>query len=137
MAAGFFDPSKMSAARALLMAEQAYARCYEKQLCLAQLDSQGAATALLSCAVNEGLHQAVVLFQKALLAAGARIVADGAMGPGTVAAANALPPQKIVNGYADLQIVFYEDDARENPSQACFLRGWLNRVQQWRTVCLA
>lgn len=117
---GFFEES-MSAEEALPIAEQTYEESYEKPLCLDSITSQPLANALLSFAVNEGNHQAVVLLQRA-----ARVAEDGEMGPQTLAAVNANPT--VLGTYCDFEANFYEQLVRAQPSQKDNLKGWLNRV---------
>lgn len=122
LVAGFFEES-MDAEDALALAEETYEEDYSGPLCLDLIHSQPLANALLSFAVNEGNHQAVVLLQRA-----ARVAEDGLMGPQTVAAVNAADPSALLNAYCDLEDNFYEQLVRSQPSQLPNRQGWLNRV---------
>lgn len=125
---GFFEES-MSAAEALPIAELTYEKDYTGPLCLATINSQSIATALLSFSVNEGTHEAVVILQRAL-----GVGVDGQMGPQTVAAINAADPSKLLNAYCDLEVNFYNQLARTQPGQQVNLAGWLSRVAQDRAL---
>lgn len=133
VAAGFYDES-MSADKALPIAEETYEKGYEGPLFLAQIKSQGVATALLSFAVNEGNHQAITLLQRALLVCGQVVGLDGVMGPKTVAAVNAADPAKLLDLYCDLEANFYKHLVSVRPDQQVNLAGWLNRVAQDRAL---
>ena len=80
--AGFYEAS-MDAQTALPIAQQAYETAYASPLCLMQINSQAIANALLSFAVNCGTFSATEILQQVCGA-----IADGCMGPNTVAAVN-------------------------------------------------
>lgn len=131
--AGFFEEST-PAATALGIAETTYEADYTGPLCLAQIKSQSIATALLSFAVNEGTHEAVVMLQRSLGICGQRVTEDGQMGAQTVAAVNAADPAKLLGVYCDLEVGFYTQVARTQLNQSGYLQGWLNRVTQDRAL---
>lgn len=126
---GFFSPA-MPAAAALPLAERAYEVCYTGPLFLDQIRSQAVANALLSFAVNEGNHQAILLLQKAAIGGGAPLSPDGRLGPATVAAVNAANPAALLARYGELEADFYRRLAASDPSQQANLNGWLNREKQ-------
>ena len=78
---------------------------------------------VFDCAVNSGVHQAVLTLQRAL-----GIVADGSFGPVTLAAALACHPSTVAVAYLDLRDEFYKDLATAKPALHQFLRGWLDRI---------
>lgn len=135
--AGFYNPTQVPQAQALQMAEQTYATEYGTPLMLAQINDQGLATALLSFAVNDSQHQAVVLLQQAVNACGGSLKTDGAMGPATLAAVNAADPRQLVSQLCNQQNAYYQSIVAKNPSQQVFLKGWQNRVANVMTVCNA
>lgn len=52
---------------------------------------------------------------------------DGSVGPKTVAALNALSPREFSAAFFAVKMKRYAEICNRNPSQAKFLRGWLNR----------
>lgn len=113
---------------ALAIAEQVYADEYAAKLCLDGIESQEIANRLLSFAVNEGPHEAVVLAQRACQALACAIVDDGLMGPATVAAVNSLDPDKWVRANRALQEAFYRHLVATQPNLMPYLHGLLGRA---------
>lgn len=70
-------------------------------------------------AVNTGPGSAAKRLQKA-----ADVTADGAIGPGTLAAVHAMPVGALIDALATLRSAYYES----LPTFDRFGRGWLNRV---------
>lgn len=81
--------------------------------------------------VNHGVIGAAYTLQAAL-----RVSQDGIIGPVTLAAiasaAQANRTGVIVARYLTLRDQWYRADVAQNPSQAVFLEGWLNRVDNLR-----
>jgi len=127
VAAGFYDAS-MDAASALTMAENAYQTAYAFPLRLAQINAQTVANALLSFAVNLGTFEAVETLQQVCGA-----LADGCMGPNTIAAVNKQDPAILLAAYCAIQANHYRGIVAANPTQAKFLDGWLARVNAAQT----
>jgi lysozyme family protein len=122
VSAGFYDVT-MDTATALPLAKTAYQTAYATSLRLAQINAQTVANALLSFAVNLGTFEAVETLQQVCGA-----VADGCMGPNTVAAVNKQDPATLLAAYCAIQANHYRGIVAANPTQAKFLQGWLNRV---------
>jgi lysozyme family protein len=77
--------------------------------------------------VNAGPKQAALFLQRAL-----KVTPDGAIGPKTIAAINALGPQEMQNIlfiYMDNRINFYIDIVIKDNTQLVFLKGWLQRCR--------
>lgn len=116
---GFFD--SMGRDQALAIAEKVLTGQYAQILLLAQIASQGIATALLSMAVVEGNFEAVKLLQ---LSVGAN--PDGGMGPQTMAKVNSFPD--VMTQYGMFQRAYFQRLAANDPTQLKFVHGWLNRM---------
>jgi lysozyme family protein len=77
--------------------------------------------------VNAGPKQAALFLQRSL-----NVVADGVIGPKTLAAINAIPQDKILSliySYIDQRSDFYIDIVSREISQIMFLKGWLIRIR--------
>jgi lysozyme family protein len=70
-------------------------------------------------AVNCGVGEAIKILQRA-----AGVKDDGIIGPLTIQAARYIS----LNAYAEQRINYYAGIVIKDPSQARFLKGWLNRV---------
>jgi lysozyme family protein len=81
---------------------------------------------LFDSAVNHGPRNAAKMLQRALW-----VTDDGIIGPGTKSAPMPSVPEV---GYAMLTLrrVFYATISASDPTQAVFLKGWLNRVDRLR-----
>ena len=90
---------------------------------------QRVAYTLYSFATNRSSRlRPTTAIKLAQLVAGA--TPDGAMGPKTVAAINAMQPELFVARYALARLARYEQIVRRNRSQGRFLLGWLSRTLQ-------
>lgn len=74
--------------------------------------------------VNAGTN-ATVLLQRILNGMGAHVAADGAIGPASIQALNALPQADVYRKYKQARINYYQSLGNRFPQ---FLQGWLNRV---------
>lgn len=83
---------------------------------------------VFNTAVNAGNSRAFKLLQQAANACGANIAVDGAIGPKTITAVNALDGQKVLAAYRVEQANFYKAIVQRDPSQSVFLKGWLARA---------
>lgn len=101
--------------------------------------SFGVALTLYDAAVNCGCAQSVRLAQRGYNACvgpnGVRLAVDGKAGPLTRAALSAHATPAVLTAMLDARQRFYEELAASKPSQAVFLNGWTNRVNDLR-ACL-
>ena len=97
------------------------------------------ACVLYDAAVNCGPRQAVVLAQRGYNRCvgpyGVKLEVDGLLGPHTRAAL-AADTDTIVRAMLKERRAFYRQLASDKPSQAVFLKGWLNRVDALETALL-
>lgn len=80
-------------------------------------------------AVNSGPELAVRTLQRAL-----GVPPDGVVGPVTAARISSCDPKGVAARFLDLREQFYEVLVDRDPSQACFLKGWLSRAQGLRQI---
>jgi lysozyme family protein len=93
---------------------------------------------LCDFAINSGINTAAKSFQEvinSLLPVGTTtLIADGKIGPLTIAAANKLN-QKVLNDALLLKRAnFYKKIVENNPSQNVFLTGWLTRLTSFVSI---
>ncbi len=86
------------------------------------ISSQVIACSIFNFHVNTG-RPARVLAQVV-----AGVTPDGSFGPRTVAALNAMDPEKFVMAYALAKIARYRDIVTRDRTQIKFLLGWINRT---------
>ena len=93
----------------------------------------GVANAVFDSGVNSGNARGVTWLQRAIcgLSGAGAVAVVGIAGPLTTAAANNLPPDKIIDGLLDLRLAF--DHACHNPRTGAALwpvfgAGWSDRV---------
>lgn len=93
---------------------------------------------LCDFAINSGVNTAAKSFQQiinSLLPVGTiTLVADGKIGPLTIAAANKLNQQKLNNALLEYRKKFYQNIVDNNPTQKQFLKGWLNRLTDFTFI---
>ena len=82
-------------------------------------------------AVNAGTGRSVKTLQQAI-----GCVADGVIGPRTMAAINDANPKDLIAKFSDARSDFYQGIVTRKPDQARFIKGWLNRVEESRKLAL-
>lgn len=82
-------------------------------------------------AVNAGTGRSVKTLQQAI-----GCVADGVIGPKTMAAINDANPKDLITKFSDARADFYQGIVARKPDQARFIKGWLNRVEESRKLAL-
>ena len=96
----------------------------------------GIDTAIFDSAVNNGIHVAGILLQRAILACGGTVAVDGEIGPCTIAAVASLCETSrwgLIEQLLDLRRQHYADIVLVHPGDGEFLHGWLNRVNDLET----
>lgn len=100
--------------------------------------SFGVGLALYDAAVNCGCVQSVKLAQRGYNACvspnGVRLAVDGKAGPLTRSALCTQGTPAVLSAMLDARQRFYEELVAAKPSQAVFLDGWTNRVNDLRAV---
>jgi len=82
-------------------------------------------------AVNAGTGRSVKTLQQAI-----GCVADGVIGPKTMAVINDAEPKDLIAKFSDARADFYQGIVARKPDQARFIKGWLNRVEDARKLAL-
>lgn len=106
--------------------EDVYLRYW--RACKAHTMSWPLSLAVFDIAVNSGPIRAVKILQQAL-----GLKADGQYGPITTAAVARATPRETARRVCELREAFFRRLGAV-PSQAKFLRGWLNRVAKLRAI---
>ena len=104
----------------------------------AQLNSDEVAKRVFDAAVNMGPGTAVRLLQEAIIDAWTdahsitpiELATDGAWGPKTVAAANALNDSLLVQWFKSYRCDHYDEIVAKNPANQKYLAGWLARASK-------
>ena len=94
--------------------------CGDLPGCIAVLHFDGA--------INNGPATAAKFLQNAV-----NVIADGAIGPGTIAAVNAGDPIDICNAICDQRVQYYKNIVARKPEQAKYLAGCMRRIEEMRT----
>jgi lysozyme family protein len=81
---------------------------------------------LVDMAINHGYGNTVVMVQRAV---GTQV--DGKAGPGTRKALQALDSKTLNNNLVNTRKQFYSDIVKRDSKQQVFLRGWLNRAEEY------
>jgi hypothetical protein len=106
----------------LAQAEAVYKHGYWDAVCGDKLDPD-VARYVFDIGCGSGPRKGALLLQEAL-----GLAQDGAIGPVTIAAANAMHQKELVAKLQKLRIDFYRSIVANNSSQSIFLQGWLNRA---------
>ncbi len=108
-----------------------YRRDWWDRLGYGQLASQPLATKMLSLAVNMGETGAAKCLQRALRACASgrpSLLADGRVGPRTIAAANQFQPVALLAPLRSEAAGYYRALVAQRPALRRFLAGWENRA---------
>jgi Glycosyl hydrolase 108/Predicted Peptidoglycan domain len=92
---------------------------------------------LFDMSINHGPGTAIRLLQEALNDAGQPCDVDGGIGDQTIAAARRAADalgNTLVNRLVDRRVGFFQTIVAGDASQGVFLRGWLNRANEFRTA---
>jgi lysozyme family protein len=81
---------------------------------------------------GSGIYGGSKFIQKSLNKLGAKLKVDGKIGAQTIAQINKYPPSKLFNHLMKQRELFFYAIVENNPSQAKFLKGWLNRLNDFK-----
>lgn len=86
---------------------------------------------VVDCAVLYGTDDASPWLQQAAVDLGAAIKVDGRVGPATIAAVNALDPDKLIRRICAYRLRKMGRVITDDPRQAAFAAGWSNRLAEF------
>ncbi|MBF9223004.1 glycoside hydrolase family 108 protein [Hymenobacter ruricola] len=112
------------------LAHALYKTAFRNVLKLDGVTNQAVANAAYDFGVNAGTGRAAGFLQRAVnVTSGAQLVADGVVGPRTVAALNAHPHQALLlKAFAFLRGTFYIGLAEKSLTQEQFIPSWFLRI---------
>ncbi|HKV94903.1 MAG TPA: putative peptidoglycan-binding domain-containing protein [Candidatus Angelobacter sp.] len=127
--------------KALAWAGTIYRTAYWASLQLGYVVDQAVASKLFDMCVPMGRKEAALLVQRAanglLMGSSKAPAIDGVIGPQTIAAINACPPQSLVEALCNLSRIFFSDVAAKKPEKQKDLVGWLRRAASVPPVAAA
>ena len=91
-----------------------------------EIKNSSVAHIFVDWAINSGIRTAVKEIQKIV-----GETTDGVMGNKTLNAINSFNQQKLFKKIKESRIAFYENLIKKNPSLKVFLKGWLNRLNEY------
>ena len=94
--------------------------------------SQNIAVIVTGVAWGSGAKQAGMTLQRAILNCGVVVDKDGIIGNNTIKAANSINPTKLFDAICDERERFFKAIGRPGSKNAKFLKGWLNRLADYR-----
>jgi len=97
-----------------------------------EFDSQNVAIFVTGMAWGSGKKQAVTSLQQAILNCGIKVDKDGVLGNKTIAAANSIPSQVLFDALTTERERFFRYIGRPGSKNAKFLKGWLNRLADYK-----
>ena len=115
----------------LATALEIYYKRYWTPLSLDSFD-QVVAINLFDAAVNHGVGQASKWLQRAV-----NTTPDGKIGPATVKAAQSVDPLNLAEQILQARENLFNTIVKNKPSQAKFLKGWLNRLNDIKSYTKA
>jgi lysozyme family protein len=97
------------------------------------IESQNLANIVCDFYVNAGAN-ATKLLQTILTGMGQTLTVDGAIGPASIQALQAVDQDEVYRQYKQGRVKYYQNLVQKKPTLAKFLKGWLNRVNSFPDV---
>lgn len=97
-----------------------------------QYESINIAIFVTGMAWGSGPSQAVSSLQRAINNCGVLVKIDGLIGKKTIAAANSIEPRKLFDELTEERERFFRAIAQPGTKNAKFLKGWLNRLEDYK-----
>lgn len=96
---------------------------------LDEFHSAALAEEVFELGVNSGIGTSAKILQEAVNACGRPIARDGNIGRITLAAANAIRPDRLLVAFRQCAAAHYRSIVEHDPSQSANLNSWLNRLK--------
>jgi len=90
---------------------------------IGSINNQTLAGWLFQMSINAGVKPVVTMLQRSL-----GIPADGILGPRTLGVLEAANQSNVLKLVREEAVKHYKEIVDKNPSQECFLHGWINRA---------
>jgi len=103
-----------------------YKKFYWDEMSLDQVSSDNVATVIFDASVNQGVP---TISRYVQIATG--VAVDGVIGPITIAAIEKISLSDLIYFIYNKSKAHYKAIVAANPTQAKFLQGWLNRINQY------
>lgn len=114
----------------IIEASDIYDKYWWQRAPFAEINDQKLCNRVFDLAVNMGSSSAIKCLQQAVNACVAvHLVLDGMLGQKTIAEVNKLDALTIYNALIDAATIHYQAIVANNPKDAAFLNGWLNRLK--------
>ena len=110
------------------IAEDIYKNKYYLSNNLDKIKDKRVALSIADWTINSGSWGLKKAQQTINILKGDILAVDGKIGKKSIEAINSANPEMFLIEYHELQRKFYYSIVKSNPSQAIFLKGWLNRV---------
>lgn len=94
--------------------------------------SQNIAIIVAGIAWGSGVSQAGKSLQRSIKNCGVSVSLDGIIGNETIKAANSIEPRNLFDALCNERERFFRAIARPGTKNAKFLKGWLNRLEDYR-----
>lgn len=93
------------------------------------IENQSVANIIVDWAWMSGVKTVAKKVQKLL-----NVEPDGIIGKQTIKAINSVNPEQLFNSIYNERVKYYNTIVEKNPSQEVFLKGWLNRLNDFEFV---
>ena len=105
---------------------------YWNSMRASEYNSMNVAIIITGMAWGSGKKQAILSLQQAILDCHIKVEKDGILGNATIAAVNSIPPQIMFDAIANERERFFRYIGRPCTKNSVNLKGWLNRLADYK-----